>query len=98
MAKMSMEYADLGEELEARGAALSRHFTASIICLQAARLERAQMQILCGDVMQEFDAATRQVGVLLSARARVLLCNHTPWSPPITPQFSSLILLFNSPL
>jgi hypothetical protein len=74
MAKMSMDYADLGEELQA--GPLSRRALIlfyGLNSLQTSRLERAQMQILCEEVVQEFDAATRQVGAL--ARP-VLLCNH----------------------
>ena len=37
--------------------------------LQTTRLERAQMQMLCEDIVQEYDAASRQVSVLLSAHA-----------------------------
>jgi hypothetical protein len=38
-------------------------------CLQTTRLERAQLQMLCEDVVQEYDAASRQVSALLSAHA-----------------------------
>jgi hypothetical protein len=92
MAKMSMDYADLGEELQVgplRRRALILFY--GLDSLQTSRLERAQMQILCEEVVQEFDAATRQV----RARARPIVMSSS--ATTLVTTVNSSILLLNSP-
>ncbi len=59
-AKMSMDYADLGEELQVAPLSRALILFYGLDSLQTSRLERAHMQIPCEQVVQEFDAATRQ--------------------------------------
>lgn len=73
MARMSMDYADLAEQL------------------QMSKIERMQLQILCDDVVQEFDAASQKVPWLLRRMAQLLCFARTCIS-----SYASLLLQWDS--
>jgi hypothetical protein len=104
MAKMAMDYADLGEQLQVGAAAArqargtrARHllrffffagaFLFSLPPAQLSKIERMQLQVLCGDVVQEFNAASVQVRGP-SRRVTVLRASvdqQRPTPPPLCP-------------